>query len=330
MLPGALTFRIGVLHTSGSVSVASLPRNLFPHQKFPQLRRGYALSKLADRSLLDKLEQSSRHVTVDVSHPSGVALLAMNFRAKKNALSKVFVNDLSDAVDFLEKDQHSKLAIICSLIPDVFCAGADLKERAQVPDDQVPTLVGGLRSLFQRIYSLPQPTVAAIDGAALGGGLELALACDIRFAGNRPSCQIGLIETHWALLPGAGGSQRLPRIIGPARAKELMFSARRLTAPEAAEFGVVNDSVNPVDVPDEWKDRPALYKSFLYADELVTKGPIALRQLKRAVNIGLSFASLERGLDIEGECYKTIVPTADRKEGMKAFIERRKPVYCGH
>lgn len=257
-------------------------------------------------------------------------MLAMNFRTKKNALSKVFVNDLSDAVSLLEKDQKSKLAIICSLIPDVFCAGADLKERAQVPDEQVPALVEGLRSLFQRIYSLPFPTVAAIDGAALGGGLELALACDIRFAGNRPPCQIGLIETHWALLPGAGGSQRLPRIIGVAKAKELMFSARRLTAPEAAELGVVNASVNQSDVPDAWKDRPALYRSFLYAGEVATKGPIALRQLKRAVNAGLSSGSLERGLDIEGECYRVLVPTADRKEGMKAFMERRKPIYHGH
>lgn len=212
----------------------------------------------------------------------------------------------------------------------MFCAGADLRERAAVADPDVPMLVGGLRALFQRIHRLDQPTVAAIDGAALGGGLELALGCDIRFAGTLPRTLIGLIETHWALLPGAGGSQRLPRLVGVGKAKELMFAARRLTAPEAACYGVVNASVDPGAVPAEWKDTPALYRSLEYIGELCSKGPIALRQCKRAIDEGLNAGPLEKGLAIEGECYKVLVPTKDRKEGMAAFMEKRKPIYHGH
>ncbi|CAH8842483.1 unnamed protein product [Trichobilharzia szidati] len=253
----------------------------------------------------------------------------MNYQAKKNALSKSFVSSLSEAVKELEMDSKSKVAIVCSLVPGVFCAGADLIERAEVPDKDTPSLVAGLRSLFQRIYLLPMPTIAAIDGAAFGGGLELALACDIRYAGILPKCQLGLIETHWALLPGAGGSQRLPRLIGEAKAKELMYAAARITAEEAEHFGVVNAAIDPKSVPSLWSDMPSLYRSIQYASQVCTKGPIAVRQLKKAVNEGLAVGSLEAGLSVEGQCYRVLVPTKDRKEGMSAFKEKREPVYHG-
>lgn len=236
---------------------------------------------------------------------------------------------VSESAGFNDRDKLLHFIIVIQ-VPNVFCAGADLRERADVPDEDVPALVGGLRSLFQRVHNLPQPVIGAIDGAALGGGLELALACDIRFAGILPRCQLGLIETHWALLPGAGGSQRLPRLIGPAKAKELMFAARRLTAREAAGAGVVNQAVDPKDVPKDWCDIPAFYQATQYALELTSKGPIALRLLKKAVDEGMDVGTLERGLEIEGECYKQLVSTKDRKEGMAAFKEKRKPIYCGH
>ncbi|GAA37244.2 methylglutaconyl-CoA hydratase [Clonorchis sinensis] len=298
--------------------------------KIPGLRQLRYASSTVKPSLFDELKSSGQNVIVNASRGDGIAILAMNFQAKKNALSKVFVEDFSKAVSELEKDDKSIVAVVCSLVPNVFCAGADLKERAEVPDEQTPALVGGLRSLFQRIYALPFPVVAAVDGSALGGGLELALACDVRFVGNLPRSQIGLIETHWALLPGAGGSQRLPRLISVSKAKELMFAARRLNPVQAAELGIANAVVNPDEVPEEWKDRPALYRSLEYASELTSKGPVALRQLKRAVNEGLSSGSLERGLEVEGACYRILVPTRDRKEGMKAFAEKRTPIYHGH
>ncbi|CAL8086138.1 unnamed protein product [Calicophoron daubneyi] len=282
------------------------------------------------RSPIEHLSTKKETVVLDRTSYNGIAVMALNHQARKNALSKGFVENIEKAVNELENDKSSRVTIICSLVPGVFCAGGDLKERAQVPDDDVPSLVGGLRALFQRIHLLPMPTIAAIDGAALGGGLELALACDIRFAGVLPRCQIGLIASHWAVLPGLGGTQRLSRLIGEAKAKELMFAARRLTALEAAKLGVVNEAVKSYLLPDEWNESPALYRSFRYADELTTKGPIALRLLKRAVNEGLCASSLQEGLDIEGECYKELVHTKDRHEGMCAFMERRKPIYHGH
>ncbi|CAH8842481.1 unnamed protein product [Trichobilharzia szidati] len=286
-------------------------------------------SLAVERSAIDKLRSSNKDVIVDFTAKDGVAFLAMNYQAKKNALSKSFVSSLSEAVKELEMDSKSKVAIVCSLVPGVFCAGADLIERAEVPDKDTPSLVAGLRSLFQRIYLLPMPTIAAIDGAAFGGGLELALACDIRYAGILPKCQLGLIETHWALLPGAGGSQRLPRLIGEAKAKELMYAAARITAEEAEHFGVVNAAIDPKSVPSLWSDMPSLYRSIQYASQVCTKGPIAVRQLKKAVNEGLAVGSLEAGLSVEGQCYRVLVPTKDRKEGMSAFKEKREPVYHG-
>ncbi|CAH8528085.1 unnamed protein product [Heterobilharzia americana] len=282
-----------------------------------------------ERAAIDKLRASSKYVTVDFSTKDGVAVLAMNYQAKKNALSRSFVSSLSEAVKELEMDNKSRVAIVCSLVSDVFCAGADLIERAEVPDIDTPDLVAGLRSLFQRIYLLPMPTIAAVDGAAFGGGLELALACDIRYAGILPKCRLGLVETHWALLPGAGGSQRLPRLIGEAKAKELMYAAMKITAEEAEHLGVVNTAVNPKTVPSAWADMPGLYHSLQYASKVCTKGPLAVRQLKKAVNQGLAVGSLEAGLSIEGQCYRVLIPTRDRKEGMLAFKEKREPVYHG-
>ncbi|CAH8507099.1 unnamed protein product [Heterobilharzia americana] len=221
----------------------------------------------------------------------GVAVLAMNYQAKKNALSRSFVSSLSEAVKELEMDNKSRVAIVCSLVSDVFCAGADLIERAEVPDIDTPDLVAGLRSLFQRIYLLPMPTIAAVDGAAFGGGLELALACDIRYAGILPK----------------------------SKAKELMYAAMKITAEEAEHLGVVNTAVNPKTVPSAWADMPGLYHSLQYASKVCTKGPLAVRQLKKAVNQGLAVGSLEAGLSIEGQCYRVLIPTRDRKEGMLAF-----------
>lgn len=305
---------------------------MFPRKLFSTFRRISTLHRFSTNvgeGILKKLSSLRSDELVHLFHEDGVAILAMNFQAKRNALSKSFVSALSDAVTELEVDTNSRIAILCSTVPDVFCAGADLAERATVADKHTPLLVSGLRALFHRIYLLPMPIVAALDGAALGGGLELALACDVRYAGVLPSCTLGLVETHWALLPGAGGSQRLPRLIGEAKAKELMYAASRFSAIEAVEYGVVNAAIQPTSVPEVWKKSPALYNSVQYAGKVITKGPIAVRQLKRAVIMGLGAGSLEAGLNIEGQCYRALVPTADRKEGMAAFREKREPLYKG-
>ncbi|VEL36842.1 unnamed protein product [Protopolystoma xenopodis] len=283
-----------------------------------------------DPSYIESIASSSSEVILDCKRIDGIYFLALNRKANKNALSACFVRDISDSVSELEKDKKSRALIICSLVDNVFCSGADLKERAKYTDSEVPGVVGSLRSLFQRIHCLPMPTIAAIDGAALGGGLELALACDLRFAGHMPRTSLGLVETHWALLPGAGGSQRLPRLIGSARAKELVLAARVFDARTAASYGLVNSALEPAEVPDAiWRKRPGLFAAIRFAEEVVTKGPLAVRQAKKAIQQGLDAPSLEDGLLLEAECYRSLVSTKDRQEGMKAFAEKRQPVYHG-
>lgn len=177
--------------------------------------------------------------------------------------------------------------------------------------------VSELRSSIDLVSKIPVPTIAAIEGVALGGGLELALACDMRIAGS--DATLGLTETALAIIPGAGGSQRLPRLIGVSKAKELIFTAARLSASEAKEWGIVNHVV------DSGK---ALDKADEIANKIIDKGPIGIRMAKKAIDFGFE-VDLKTGLEIEKICYGELVYTEDRKEGLKAFTEKRKPNYVG-
>lgn len=178
-----------------------------------------------------------------------------------------------------------------------------------------------LRKTFTDLETLPVPTIAAIEGAALGGGLELALSCDLRVAG--PKAKLGLPETKLAIIPGAGGTQRLTRLLGPAIAKELIFTGRALTAEEAHKFGIVNQ------VASESADSaPSVARAIEIAHEIVPNGPLAVQMAKLAVDRG-SQLDLSSGLDFELACYERIIPSQDRLEGLQAFKEKRKPVYKG-
>jgi enoyl-CoA hydratase/carnithine racemase len=159
--------------------------------------------------------------------------------------------------------------------------------------------------------------IAAVNGVALGGGTELALACDIRLAAANAS--LGLTETRLAIIPGAGGTQRLPRLIGRGKAKELIFTGRRVDAPEAHQIGLVNQVCDPGELLKECQAMAA---------QICEAGPIAIQQAKYAINYGLE-ADLHTGLAIESNAYWVTIPTADRLEGLKAFGEKRKPRYKG-
>ena len=161
------------------------------------------------------------------------------------------------------------------------------------------------------------PVLAAIEGAAFGGGLELALAADLRVAGAE--ARMGLVETSLAIIPGAGGTQRLPRLIGRSRAKELIFTARRLDAAEAERLGLV-DRVVPAGT--------ALDAALALAREILPNGPVAVRMAKLAVNRGVEL-DRESGMAFEQACYAQVIPTKDRLEGLAAFREKRKPHYTG-
>ncbi|XP_056370539.1 methylglutaconyl-CoA hydratase, mitochondrial [Oenanthe melanoleuca] len=169
--------------------------------------------------------------------------------------------------------------------------------------------------------NLPVPTIAAIDGTALGGGLELALACDIRVAAS--SAKMGLVETKLAIIPGAGGTQRLPRTIGVSLAKELIFSARIVDGEEAKSIGLISHVVEQNEAGDA-----AYRRALALAREFLPQGPVAMRVAKLAINQGME-VDLVTGLAIEEACYAQTIPTKDRIEGLLAFKEKRPPRYKG-
>jgi methylglutaconyl-CoA hydratase len=245
-------------------------------------------------------------------------VFTLNRPAAKNALGRRMMAEFADALAAVRFDQAVRVVIVRSAVPGVFCAGADLKERAAMTKPEVAAFVHLLRASFSGLAALPMPVIAAIEGAALGGGCELALACDLRVAGG--DATLGLPETGLAIIPGAGGTQRLPRLIGAARAKELIFTGRRLTAAVAAgEYGLVEKVVPPGGAFDA---------ACGLAREILPRGPVAVRAAKQAVDAGMG-VDLATGLAIEAACYGHVIPTADRLEGLAAFREKRPPVYKG-
>lgn len=252
---------------------------------------------------------------------SGIATILMNRPHARNSLGKVFVMQLEEIIEDLQKDKSVRVVLFKSQIKGVFCAGADLKERAEMTNTEVGHFVHKLRSLMSNIASLPMPTIAAIDGFALGGGLELALACDLRVAAS--SAKMGLIEVTRGLLPGAGGSQRLPRVVGINKAKELIFTGRQVDGKQAVSIGLVNDTVTQNDVGDA-----AYQKALDLAKEILPQGPVAVRMAKQAMNRGIE-VDVTSGMAIEEMCYAQVIPTKDRLEGMAAFKEKRLPHFTG-
>lgn len=235
----------------------------------------------------------------------------------RNALSRGMTAALRAALLDVRFDASVRAVVLRSAVPGIFCAGADLKERAGMAPSDVAAFVHALRAAFSELAELPMPVIAAVEGAALGGGLELALAADFRVAGG--DATFGLPETALGIIPGAGGTQRLPRLIGAARAKELIFTARRLSAPEADGFGLLTRLVPP---------GGALSAALTLAHMIVPRGPVAVRMAKEAVDRG-GGVDLATGLAIERACYAQVIPTADRLEGLAAFREKRAPVFRG-
>ncbi|KAM8961597.1 methylglutaconyl-CoA hydratase, mitochondrial [Pelodytes ibericus] len=251
----------------------------------------------------------------------GIVVLGINRPQAKNAISKNLVKSMMKTVDSLKSNNKVRTVILRSDVPGVFCAGADLKERAKMHPSEVGSFVSKARALMNEFANLPMPTIVALDGVALGGGLEMALACDIIVAAS--SAKMGLVETKLAIIPGAGGTQRLPRVIGVALAKELIFSARVLDGNEAKSLGLVSHVVEQNDDGDA-----AYRRAVALALEFTPQGPIALRMAKLAINQGIE-VDLATGLAIEEACYAQVIPTKDRVEGLLAFKEKRPPQFKG-
>ena len=255
--------------------------------------------------------------TVIIDEPAERVLRITLDRPPVNALGRDTCAELAAAA----RRVAGRTDVCCVVLAGrgkVFCAGADLKERAGMSDDEVKAAVLGIREAVDAVAAIPAPTIAVLHGAALGGGFELALACDLRIAADE--APVGLPECSLAIIPGAGGTQRLARLAGPACAKRWIFAARVLRAREAIDDGLV-DIVGQAESLDE--------VVFDLARTIARCGPVALRAAKRAIDAGLDAGSLAGGMRREWESYLDVLPTADRKEALAAFAEKRPPRFTG-
>mmetsp|Transcript_25172 Transcript_25172/g.44888 ORF Transcript_25172/g.44888 Transcript_25172/m.44888 type:complete len:317 (+) Transcript_25172:64-1014(+) len=243
--------------------------------------------------------------------------LTFNRPAARNAIGKKFLAELREALTNLGRERTARCLVVSSSVPGVFCAGADLKERSSMTSQETEQFVSQLRATFCELENLPMPSIAVIDGYALGGGMELALACDLRVAARGSS--FAFPETRLGIIPGAGGTQRLPRIVGLTTAKELIFTGRRLSTDEAAERGLVDYGT---------EEGKALSKALSLAREIAQGAPLALRMAKRAINVGTQLDNTSAQI-FEEACYAQVIPTQDRLEGLKAFAEKRSPQFTG-
>ena len=252
-----------------------------------------------------------------IEEKNQAVILTMNRPEVMNCLNFDLLYAMRDTIDSLQYRTDIRTVIITGKGDKSFCAGADLKERAGLTPDEVKKFILTIRNLLTSLQNLPMPVISAVNGVALGGGTEVALASDIRIASQTAS--MGLTETRLAIIPGGGGTQRLPRIIGVAKAKELIFTGRRVNAEEALEIGLVNKVTSP---------ETLLIEGLKMADMIAETGPIAVEMAKYAIDKGIE-TDLATGLAIESNAYRVTIPTEDRVEGLTAFREKRKPRYKG-
>ncbi|MDX5474595.1 MAG: enoyl-CoA hydratase-related protein [Bacillaceae bacterium] len=247
-----------------------------------------------------------------------IATVTLNRPEAMNAFNYDMLVELGNVADELRTNSEVRVVVITASGDKAFSVGADLKERRTLTEAQVRRNVFKIGDVFNRIATLPQPTIAAINGYAFGGGMELLLACDFRIAAN--DVKMGLTETSLAIIPGAGGTQRLPRIVGEAKAMELILTAKRFTAKEALSFGLMT---RLVEEPSQ-----VLTEAYEFAGEISKNGPIAVQQAKFAIRQGMS-VDVQTGLQIERKAYEVIIPTEDRVEALVAFQEKRAPQFKG-
>jgi enoyl-CoA hydratase/carnithine racemase len=246
-----------------------------------------------------------------------VAIVTLNRPDQLNALNRPTLDRYLEIMDALKPRRDIRAVVVQGAGERAFCAGADLKERAGMDADQTRAFLMRIRRIMDFTERLPMPTLAAIDGFAFGGGCELALSCDIRVVGQ--STKIGLTECALGIIPGAGGTQRLPRLVGPSKAKELIFTARRLDAQGALDVGLADHVVEA---------GGALNKCLKIAEEIKGCAPIAVQTAKAAIDGGLA-CGISEGLLLEERAYEITLFTEDRLEALAAFKEKRKPAFKG-
>jgi enoyl-CoA hydratase len=234
-----------------------------------------------------------------------------------NALSPALREEFTAALEALAKNDEVWVLIITGAGGKFFAAGADIPSLAKLDRESGLERVRNSRQFYSGVAYFEKPVIAAINGLCLGGGLELALACDIRVAADH--VKLGVPEVNLGLIPGAGGTQRLPRTIGPGWANYLLFTGEAISARQALDMGLIQEMV-PRD--------GLLDKALEIADKINSKGPLAVRAAKKASSRGLQ-VSLEEGLDMENQAFSEVCATEDKTEGVTAFLEKRKPQFKG-
>ncbi len=253
-----------------------------------------------------KLEKEDRLAIITISRPASL-----------NALNSETLNELGAVLDDVQDDDSIRCVLLTGDGDKAFVAGADIKEMSDLSPIQTRTFMKKGQQVLLKLEDLDKPVIAVINGFALGGGLELALSCDILLASER--AKLGLPEVTLGIHPGFGGTQRLPRLVGKARAKELIFTGKMIGPTEAMNMGLLNAVYPPVELMTRAKELAA---------SISKNAPLAIRLAKGAVNRGTE-VDLITGLAIEAEAEALAFSTQDAKEGMNAFIEKRKPDFKG-
>jgi enoyl-CoA hydratase/carnithine racemase len=255
------------------------------------------------------------HILLDSQN--GIATLTLNRPDARNSLNRDLLSDLDHHIQALRADDSARVIVITGSGEHCFCAGFDTDERESQTDSQVRAFIDQMRQTFSAIASLPKPVIAAINGLALGPGWELAMCADVRIAAQNATLSFN--EVRLAMIPCAGGSARLARLIGPSKAKELIMKARRIRAPEAERLGLVNAVV-----PDE----ELKIHTQQWASDFLQAAPLALEQAKFAIDYGAS-SDLTTALAIEAMAVDSLLPTEDRREALSAFNAKRKAQFKG-
>ncbi len=247
----------------------------------------------------------------------GVATLTVNRPDKLNALNNTVLDELEDAVDWIADEEGVRGILICGAGDKAFVAGADIKELAGLDVERGREASRKGQRIFQKIEGLGKPVIAVVEGYALGGGCELAMACHLRIASKK--AVFGLPETSLGLLPGYGGTQRLTRLIGRGRAMEMILTANHIKADLALAYGLINRLVSDGSAADEAKD---------LMGAILSRGPVAVRMVMKAIDAAAG--DPEEGYHTEARLFGKLCGTKDFKEGTSAFLEKRKPQFKGN
>jgi enoyl-CoA hydratase len=259
----------------------------------------------------------SQYTTLLFENNCGIGMITLNRPKVLNALNYKILKELDSLLDLVAQDETIKVVIITGSGEKSFVAGADISEMRNLSAPQGREWGKFGQSVFNRIETLPQPVIAAVNGYALGGGCELAMACDMRIVSEK--AKFGQPEVGLGVIPGFAGTQRLPRLIGRGRAKELLFTGDIINAEEAYRIGLANKVTTAEELIDTAK---------AVAEKIMSRAEVAVRLCKSAVNVGMNI-DIQSGTAYEAETFGLCFATRDQKEGMTAFLEKRKALFIG-